>query len=255
MKRLALQLSMIVLAVAAGDARAERLISSLSSHQVMIGSSFTGMELVLFGSIERDAATVPRRGGYDIVVTVLGPRETLVARKKERTLGIWTNAQTQAFDNAPSYLAVLSNRLIDRITAPDLQRRYEIGLVNVPLLKDGARLPAEREPFRQALIALMSKRGLYREEENAVTFLTPNLFRTGIVLPAEAAVGNYEVNVKLFADGVLIARTTSALEIVKVGVEQFVASAARDHALLYGFGVMGMALATGWFASLIFRRD
>ena len=255
MKRAALLLSALALTASAQDARAERLITSLSSHQVMIGSSFTGTELVLFGSIERDAATVARRGGYDIVVTVMGPRETIVSRKKERVLLIWTNTQTETFNNAPSYLAVLSNRDLDRIATPDLQRRHEIGLANVPLQKGGARVPPDREPFRQALIDIMTKRGLYREEKNAVTFLTPSLFRTSIVLPAEAAVGSYEVDVKLFADGTMIARTTSALEIVKVGIEQFVASAARDHAWLYGFGVMGMALATGWFASLVFRRD
>ena len=253
-RRIAIVLFAAALCAGAPAARAERLITSLSSHQVMIGSSFTGTELVLFGSVERDAATVPRRGGYDIVVSVLGPRETLVARRKERVFGIWANTQTQAFDQAPSYLAVLSNRALDAITSPDLQRRYEIGLASVNLSKDAAREPHYAE-FRAALVSLMSKRGLYRAESNAVTFLTPNLFRTSIVIPAEAAVGNYEVDVKLFADGVMITRTTSALEIVKVGIEQFVANTARDHGLLYGLGVVGMALATGWFASLVFRRD
>ena len=51
----------------AAPSGAERLVTSLSSHQVLVTSSFTGVELVLFGSVERDAATVPRRGGYDIV--------------------------------------------------------------------------------------------------------------------------------------------------------------------------------------------
>lgn len=254
MKRVILLGIAAVLAALARPAQAERLITSLSSHQVMIGSSFTGTELVLFGSVERDAATVPRRGGYDIVVTVLGPRETLVARRKERVFGVWANTQTQAFDNAPAYLAVLSNRLLDRISPADLQRRTEIGLANIGLSRTGTQAPYYQE-FRTALVDLMKKRGLYREEENAVTFLTPNLFRASIVIPAVAPVGNYEVDVKLFADGVMIARTTSALEIVKVGIEQFVASAARDHGLLYGLGVMGMALATGWFASIVFRRD
>jgi hypothetical protein len=41
----------------------------------------------------------------------------------------------------------------------------------------------------------------------------------------------YEIDVKLFADGALLARTQTALEVVKVGFEQFVANAARDHGL------------------------
>jgi uncharacterized protein (TIGR02186 family) len=78
--------------LALSPASAERLITSLSSHQVLVSSSFTGTELVLFGAIERDGATVVRKGGYDIVVTVSGPRETLVVRRKDRVAGIWTNA-------------------------------------------------------------------------------------------------------------------------------------------------------------------
>jgi hypothetical protein len=40
-----------------------------------------------------------------------------------------------------------------------------------------------------------------------------------------------------------------------VGIEQFVANSARDHALLYGLATTLMALLTGWFASIVFRRD
>ena len=101
---------------------------------------------------------------------------------------------------------------------------------------------------------MRTQRGFYRRGI-AVTFLTPNLFRASIAIPAESRVGNYEVDVKLFADGTNIARTSSALEIVKVGIEQFVASAARDPRVLYGLLTSLMALSTGWFASVVFRRD
>jgi uncharacterized protein (TIGR02186 family) len=88
-----------------------------------------------------------------------------------------------------------------------------------------------------------------------VTFLTPALFRASIPLPAEVPVGTYEVDVKLFADGAMIARTASAFEIVKVGFERFIAGSAADHGILYGFATAAMALMTGWFASVVFRRD
>ena len=242
----------VLLLAAIAPAGAERLVTSLSTHQVMISSNFTGTELVLFGSIERDAATVPRRGGYDLIVTVIGPREGMVTRLKSRFLGIWTNTQSYTFDRAPAYLAVLSNRPLDAIAAPDQLRRMEVGLQNFPLAAQNEFVPLE---FKDALIRLRKERGLYREETTAITFLTPNLFRASITIPAESDLGNYEVDVKLFADGTNIARTSSALEIVKTGIEQFVANAARDHALLYGLATALMALLTGWFASIVFRRD
>jgi uncharacterized protein (TIGR02186 family) len=67
--------------------------------------------------------------------------------------------------------------------------------------------------------------------------------------------GNYAVDVKLFADGALVTRTTSTLEVFKTGFEQYVADAARDRGLLYGVVTMLMALLTGWFASVVFKRD
>jgi uncharacterized protein (TIGR02186 family) len=239
-------------------AAGEKLVSSLSTHQVLITSSFTGTELVLFGSVERDAATVPRRGGYDLVVTVMGPHQTLVTRRKRHVLGIWTNAQSRTFVDVPAYLAVLSNRPIGEIAPPEVTQKMSIGLRNFPLAQRtgiSKVLSVPDDSFRNALIRLKNEHGLYREEANAVTFLTPNLFRAGIQLPAEAPLGTYEIDIKLFADGTNLAQTSSALEIVKVGVEQLVASAARDYALLYGLATMLMALVTGWLASVIFRRD
>lgn len=256
-RRAAIALAVIACIFAAPAARAERLVSSLSTHQVLIASNFTGTEIVLFGSVERDAATATRRGGYDLVVTVTGPREQVVARKKERVFGIWTNAASRNFNSAPAYLAVLSNRPLDAVAPSDLLQRLEVGFPNIPLshAPAGAQRPILHDEFRDAVIRLKNEHGLYREQNNAVTFLTPNLFRASIILPAVAPLGTYDVDLRLFADGTPLARTNSALEIVKVGVEQFVATAARDHALLYGLATTLMALLTGWIASIVFRRD
>ena len=53
----------------------------------------------------------------------------------------------------------------------------------------------------------------------------------------------------------MLARTQTALEVVKVGFEQLVANGARDHGLLYGLITAAMALLTGWLASVVFRKD
>ena len=246
------------LAASALPAAAERLVASISNHRVMVTSNFTGDELVLFGGVERDAATVPRRGGYDIVITVIGPRQNLVTFRKDRVLGIWMNVDSRIFENAPSYLNVLSNRPLDTIANAETLRRLQIGLDNVVLLQRASVNIADSardDPFRQSFLRIKSDHALYRQQENGVTFLTPALFRASIPLPAEVPIGSYEVDVRLFADGNLIARTPSAFEVYKAGFEQVVTSAARDHGFLYGLATAGMALLTGWFAAVVFRRD
>jgi uncharacterized protein (TIGR02186 family) len=241
----------------AGPAAAERLIATLTTHRVLITSNYTGVELVLFGSVERDAGNPLRKGPYDIVATVTGPRETLRTRRKSRVLGIWVNTQARTFIDAPSYLAVLASGPLEVITDAENRRRLQVGLTDTPLpeLIHNDIGEVASDPFRGELIRLMRERALYSEEPNAVTFLTPTLFRAAIKLPAEVPIGNYQVDVKLFAEGNLLARTDSAFEIAKVGFEQFVVEAAHEHGLLYGLATALMALLTGWIASVAFRRD
>jgi len=239
-------------------AAGERLVASLSNHRVMVTSNFTGDELVLFGGIEQDAASLPRRGGYDIIVTVIGPRQTVVTFRKARVLGIWVNADSRVLENAPAYLAVLANRPLDAIADGETLRRLQLGLDNTPLPQRASVNIADAssdDPFRLAFIKIKSDQGLYREVSNGVTFLTPALFRASIPLPAEVPVGTYEVDVRLFADGAQIARSPAPFEVYKSGFEQVVTAAARDHGLLYGVATAMMAIATGWFASVVFRRD
>jgi len=246
------------LIVSVTPAASERLVASLSNHRVMVTSNFTGEELVLFGGIEQDATSRPRRGGYDIVVTVTGPSQTVVTFRKARALGIWVNTDSRVFEDAPAYLAVLSNRPLDAITNAETLRRLQLGLDNVPLPQRASVNIADAasdNPFRVAFIKIKSDQGLYREAYNGVTFLAPALFRASIPLPAEVPVGTYEVDVRLFADGAQIARTPAPFEVYKSGFEQVVTVAARDHGVLYGLTTAMMAIATGWFASVVFRRD
>jgi uncharacterized protein (TIGR02186 family) len=254
----ALLVALGALAASSGPAASERIVASLSNHRVMVTSNFTGEELVLFGGIEQDSGSRPRRGGYDIVVTVAGPRQTVVTYRKARVLGIWVNADSRVLENAPAYLAELSNRPLDAITNAETLRRLQLGLDNVPLPQRASVNIADAasdDPFRVAFIKIKSDLGLYREVSNGVTFLAPALFRASIPLPAEVAIGTYEVDVRLFADGAQIARAPSPFEVYKSGFEQVVTTAARDHGMLYGLATAMLAIVTGWFASVVFRRD
>ncbi len=250
--------ALILLALGAAPACAERLIVSVSNHRVTVTPNYSGEELVLFGSVEKDDKTPAVSGNYDLVVTVSGPRADLVTRRKERRFGIWINTDSRQFLQVPSYLAVFANRPIDAIGSPDIQRRQQLGLTNVLLTQrvgtDYADVVAT-DPFRSAFVRLRTEHGLYREATSAVTFLTPTLFRTGIPLPAEVPIGTYEVEIKLFASGALVTRTDTAFDIVKVGFEQFIANAARNYGVVYGLLTAAMALMTGWMASVVFRRD
>lgn len=244
--------------LAPAAAYGESLVVSLSSHRIGITSSFSGQDLVLFGAVIPDASTPPGVTNYDVVVTVKGPRQTLRTRRKARVLGIWVNVDSREFIQVPAYLAVQSNRLLRQITTPENLRRLQLGLDYFHLTQRVGADFADTvpdEPFRKAFIRIETERGLYRENPTGVAFVTPTVFRAEIPLPSNVPTGVYQIDVKLLADGKLVTETTSALQIIKAGFEQYVADAARDYGLLYGLAMTALALLTGWLASIVFRRD
>jgi uncharacterized protein (TIGR02186 family) len=240
------------------QAGAERLVTSVSSHRVLITSNFTGADIVLFGAIEDDDKPANREGGYDIVVTVRGPLQTFIARRKARVLGIWVNAESRQFLQVPSYLAVMTSRSPKELGSPDFLRRNRIGIVNHTLQQ---RIGADyadvvpQDPFRTAFLRVRMGEGLFYEDPAGVTFITPTLFRATVPLPGIAPTGNYEVDTLLLSAGAVIARETTAIEVVKTGFEELFAQAAREHGFMYGLATALLALGTGLLANFIFRRD
>src|SRR5262249_1090307 len=121
-------LAAAVAIAAAGPAAAERLITSLSNRHGMVRSNYTAAELGLVGWVGGDAGKGGRRNPYDIVATIMGPRETLRVRRKQRVLGIWVNTAGRTFVDPPSYLAVLASRPLDLIAGAESRRKLQLGI-------------------------------------------------------------------------------------------------------------------------------
>lgn len=252
------RLVLLLLAVlASGAARAETLVVSLSSERIPITSNFTGAELALFGSIERDATSVSRASAYDVVVTVRGPRGQVMVREKKAMGPFWLNRDQRRYIAIPAFISILANRPLDKIGDEERRRKLMLGID--PLVpaqgSRGAVYDIDEPEFRQALMRLRREQGLFHEAGGAVSFLTPNLFRAAIRIPGIAPLGRYDVDVTLLSEGAPLAKSTLAFTVVKGGVEQRIASASRDFPILYGVATSLMALLLGWLATVIFRRD
>jgi uncharacterized protein (TIGR02186 family) len=242
--------------LASGPALAERLITSVSASRVLITSSYTGAELVLFGAIERDGVSISRSGTYDIVVTVKGPAGLFTVREKQRFGPFWVNADQAKYAEVPGYFAMHSSRALSEVTSEPLRERFQLGLEQMVAARGGAgQSPQRMQTFHDALIRLKKEARLFQANDRGVVFLAPNLFRAAISLPATAPLGNYEALAQLFADGALLATEKSDFEVVKTGFEARVAQAAFGQPFFYGVVTVLLALGFGWLSHYAFRRD
>lgn len=247
----------LALCCLAAGARAETIVMSLSSDLVPIGSNFAGAELAVFGAIERDGATVARAQDYDLVVTVRGPRGQVVVREKSRWGPLWLNLDQRRYIAIPAFISILSNRPLDKIAPKAMREKLRLGVDALvpPQVRRGEAADPDEPEFRAALARLRRAEGLFVESPGGVTLLTPTLFKATIALPGVAPLGRYDVEVAVLSDGVPLARASDGFTVSKGGVEQRVASAAREQPWLYGLATVLMAVSLGWIATVIFRRD
>jgi uncharacterized protein (TIGR02186 family) len=250
-----LWLALVVVMAMPSPAAAERLVTALSHDSVSISSNFTGLDIALFGMIERDGQTISRSSSYELVVVAEGPPQSTQVRLKSRSFGIWLNTDSERIIDMPSFLLVQSTHAPDRITLPILRARHGLGL---DMLAFDARAE-DKAPlhthFEAAFLRLKQANGLYRQDDQGVIFLGKDLFRTRIHLPATVPVGTYKITAYLFRDNALLASTDQMLEIRKVGFEQWLTSFAHHNGYVYGLATVLIACLTGWLASVIFRKD
>ncbi len=239
------------------SARAESIVADMSDRVIKISSNFTGSNIVVFGMIERDARTVSRGDPYDLVIVVRGENQTLVSRRKERVAGIWVNKKRRLFANAPNFYVMSSTRKLEDIAHPSTLTKMQLG-TNYLLMPDGFN-PQDKfatyDPFREAALRLKRAKGLYRDDLSSITFLNKAMFRSTVDIPANVEVGKYEVTVHLFRGGSLLHSSSQQLNVTKTGFEQLTYGLSRNHGVIYGILCVILAVFTGWFAGIVFRKN
>lgn len=239
-------LAALLLVAAMGPVRAaEPLVADLSKHLVAITTGFAGTDVLLFGAVE---------GEGDVVVVVRGPNRAETVRRKDRQAGIWINSGRAEIANAPSFYRVAATRPLAEIAPPAVLERHQIGLAHLDLAiqaEDGAVAAAE---YREALIRLKQKKGLYGDAVQDIGFLGQRLFRTDVHFPANVPVGTYLVEVYLLANGEVVSAQTTPLVISKIGIGADVYDFAHQQAALYGIIAIILAATAGWLAAVAFKK-
>src|SRR6476660_5082399 len=115
------------LAAAAEEQRPEVVQSDISMREISVQSNFTGVEIVLFGSIDFSKPPSPDEKPYDVIMVVRGPDRPLVVRRKERIAGLWMNGGSKTFTAVPGFYAVLASRPFRAIASEETLKPFGIG--------------------------------------------------------------------------------------------------------------------------------
>ncbi|MEE9313814.1 MAG: TIGR02186 family protein [Rhizobiaceae bacterium] len=228
----------------------------LSSDVVEITSSFDGTSTVIFGSIENGNRELLKEGRYDVVVILIGPKVRTIVRRRERKFGIWLNGSSLSFADVPSSYSVATTRPLNDIAQSSEIKMLEIGLDNLNGVSVTSGFMFKKtETFRKSLQRLKVKQNLYLENIGGIEFLSPTLFKAKLTVPANVPIGKHTARAFLFRDGKFISSKFTEMRVKKIGFEQYTYDLANRNGLLYGIIAVLVAIATGWIASLVFRKD
>ena len=236
----------------------EKLQMGVSIDSVPVSSDFAGRDIVIFGAVETDNQASLYRGEYDVIIEVIGETTKAVVRKKERIGGIWVNAAAREYEEVPSFYSVLSNKALGDVA--DLSVLSVMGL-GVDYLKAK---PVDRGnieefltqgEFSTALRRIRIDDGLFYENHESVQRLSPSLYRATLPLPPNMPIGEVKVRGYLFHQGKLIDQIEQGFRVEKVGFEEWIYNLAHQYSLIYGLLCVLLAIFTGWFANLVFRKN
>ncbi len=246
-KRLPALLAMLLLT----GARDPILVPDVSQHQIEIRHDFNGTSLLLYGAILSPEGI---RAGhdYDIVVVVEGPTQPIVLRQKSRIAGVWINADSATFRSVPSFYAVASSRPLRDIVDDRTAAIYELGLGALQLSPSDSIDPARQERFSGGLVDLMTRNGLYSQNEHAVTVTGQVLYQARIFLPSTVQIGSYTAETFAISHGRVVASAISRVEVRKLGLDLAIAQFAQHSAFLYGLLAVTISVAMGWIAGRFF---
>jgi uncharacterized protein (TIGR02186 family) len=240
-----------------GEVR-ETVQADVSTRSVAVTSSFTGVEIVVFGAVDNSRQASAESGLYDIVIVLEGTPTRLVARRKSNVAGLWVNTHSITFESVPSYYAIVSTRPLDELADPLVLRENDIGFEYVRMTPirgwETGVTTADLEDFKSAVVWLKQRDGLYIEDKYGVAFIGRSLFRASIDLPANVPVGPLEARIHLFREGRLLSTYRTRVNLQREGLERFLHIAAFSYPLLYGIVTVLLSVGAGLAASTVFRR-
>ena len=230
----------------------EKIVAWLSQNRVAITANFDGSEILIYGAVKRDtpAPVGPR---LEVVITIEGPSERQVIRRKEKVAGIWINRGAVTISAAPTFYVVATTAPMAEVLSATDDLRYHIS-IRQAIRAIGTSAESDNAPdYIAALERIRRADDEYRIAEGSVQLLEETLFRADVVLPSNLIEGRYRVRIFLTRGGKVVDSHERIIAVRKAGLERSLYNFAHEQPLGYGIASLVLALLAGWGASAGFR--
>ena len=238
----------LLLLLASPVMAAEQVVLGLSSDKVSITTSFNGSQILIFGAVKRETAII-EDPQLEVLITVAGPSEPVMVRRKARRAGIWVNTQAVEVDRAPSFYAVATSGPLDDVLSATENLRHNITIDRAIRLVGVPEQVTDAENFTTALVRVRTASGLYQRLEGAVAVDQQTLFRSSISMPSNLTEGTYVARIFLTRGGQVVSQYETPIEVRKVGLERWLFVLSRQQPMIYGLMSLAVAILAGWGAS------
>ena len=246
-------LAALTVLIATAASAEEEIVAALSQNRVSITANFDGSEIFVYGAVKRDEA-VPDDEPLHAIITVAGPMEPVLVRRKRKMFGIWINLDSVEVDLAPSFYAVATTGPLTEILAETEDLRHKISVERLIRSVGAPQAIMDSQQFTDALIRIRQRMGLYSSTPVQIDFQEETLIGAHIALPANLLEGDYSVRLFLVRDGRIVDKEENGIFVRKAGLQRWIFALAHQQPLAYGALCVLLAVFAGWFASVAFKR-
>lgn len=229
-------------------AKANPIISGISTNEINIDTNFKGTKILLFGAKDDSG---------DVIVVVRGPKKNFLVTKKDRFLGIWHNGERVKFKDSYSFYSLFSTfhtQVSDQKNLDRLLSNLQLGENNLTFDSSSNIKKSEEKEFRLHLVDKLQKAELYSIGSNKIEFLDETLFKVFLNFPKNISRGVYTVEIYLISDGQLSSFQSIPIYVNQVGLSAKISDFSEEQSFLYGLMAVGIALLFGWLTNYFFIK-
>ncbi|MBE2191909.1 MAG: TIGR02186 family protein [Alphaproteobacteria bacterium] len=231
-----------------------RIVIDMAQESVDVTTGFSGSNIVVFGTIEKQGREIKSPG---VAIILKGPNSRVIVREKKAVAGMWLNSDSIEFKNIPHFYDYAVNMKESDMTSAQVLIDNGIGLNALVFepddsddLEDGTRF----RKFQESLIRIWQRDGNLSLGGRSIKFIGNGLFRADFSLPASIPTGTYQVEAFLFEEGKLIDKREKILEVKQAGMSAVINHYAHAYSLVYALVGFLMAIGIGILSANLSRK-